>query len=178
MIESTDGGGMTGSLDQISPLIGVVVGALLSFTATSLGERTRWRRSQQTRWDSDRLEAYAAYGEAVKRYIFIITRIAAGRGLPSGSLAIDPVVGLQELELAASERSHKWETMLLLGDADTIAAARQWQQSAWRLDPFALGCNSSPDEWSRALAATGTARDEFYVAARRGLGISHTLADL
>jgi hypothetical protein len=39
------------------------------------------------------------------------------------------------------------------------------------LEPLALGQNGDADERSRALIATGEARDAFYVVARRSLGI-------
>lgn len=35
---------------------------------------------------------------------------------------------LNDLEHLASERSAKWETVLLLGDPDTVLAARTWQR--------------------------------------------------
>jgi hypothetical protein len=46
-------------VQQLPALIGVLVGALATYAATSAAERARWRRTQSVRWDDKRLTAYA-----------------------------------------------------------------------------------------------------------------------
>ena len=67
-------------LNQLPVLLGVIVGALGSYLTTSVTERARWKRALDSRWDDRRVEAYASYGQSVKRMIMIASRIAAGRG--------------------------------------------------------------------------------------------------
>ena len=57
---------MTVLLQQLPTLVGVIVGAIATILTTSLGDRTRWKRSQAVRWDQRRLEAYAQYAETIK----------------------------------------------------------------------------------------------------------------
>ncbi|MER6519845.1 hypothetical protein ABT246_23695 [Streptomyces sp. NPDC001553] len=42
---------------QLLPLVGVALGAVTSFLAVSLNERTKWRRQQSIRWDERRMTA-------------------------------------------------------------------------------------------------------------------------
>lgn len=91
-------------LNQVLPLVGVVVGAFMSFSATYFMERTRWRRERAVRWDERRLSAYTDYSYAVKEVVALASRIAAGRGLESG---LRPLASSEEnlAKLAEAEAS-------------------------------------------------------------------------
>ena len=54
---------------QLSTLIGVTLGAILSYLVGMLNERTRWRREQGSRWDGLLLQAYSDYGQAIKECV-------------------------------------------------------------------------------------------------------------
>jgi hypothetical protein len=162
---------MNALLQQLPTLIGVLVGAGASFLATSAGERARWRRAQATRWDKRRVDAYAEYGHAVKNMIYIATRIAAFRGHHQVLHPLPPDEGLQLLATADQERGAKWETVLLLGNPATVAAARDWHRSVWRLEHFAQGRAGVEDDWNEAVLQTVQTRQKFYEAARRDLGV-------
>src|SRR5437764_10808315 len=56
---------------QLLTLVGVIIGVLASYLTTSAGEKTRWRRAQNVRWDESRMRAYAEYASAVKRWAYI-----------------------------------------------------------------------------------------------------------
>src|SRR5689334_21992209 len=121
-------------LNQLLVLLGVIVGALGSYLTTSVTERARWKRGLGTRWDDRRVEAYASYGQAVKRMIVIASQIASGRGLWADNEPLAPTqVNLDLLAAAENERAGQWETVLLLGHPSTVAAARNWHEHAWRL---------------------------------------------
>ncbi|GAA4263761.1 hypothetical protein GCM10022255_111240 [Dactylosporangium darangshiense] len=158
-------------LQQLPALLGVVVGVVATFALTSLGERARWRRDQRLRWDSVKLEAYASYSDAVKRVVHFATRLAVTRGLPHSSEAIPFDEGQAELSIAVAERSTRWESVLLLGHPDTVAAARAWHQVMWRLEFYARGVLTDRDGWAAALNEFEQTRKEFYRAARRDLGV-------
>lgn len=160
-------------LEQLPALVGVCVGAVATYATTSLAERSRWRRERSARWDDARMRAYAGYGDAVKKMAHISSRIAAGRGFPH---SVEPLVpdaeALGSLEDANSARARAWESVLLLGDTQTIAAARAWHLAVWRLVGFARGQLAAMEEWETSVRETQTARDSFYDCARRDLGIS------
>jgi hypothetical protein len=157
---------------MVLPLIGVIIGALGSYFAASAGEQARWRRQQQTRWDARRVEVYTDYGNAVKRVYVVCKQIVDARALPgsSGDTTIDERIA--ELVRLSAERTSKWETVLLLGDPQTITAARDWHRLVWEMERIARGEPAAEGKWDRAWVASYHARTRFYEAARRELGIA------
>lgn len=163
---------MASLLDQLPALLGVVVGAAGSFVATSLTERARWRRQLDSRWDEERRKAYSEYALAVKSLIQQCGRLATTRGIESSRFTkVDLDDGMGEFLRLSADRAVKWEAVLLLGDAATIAAGREWHTIVFKLDKFAQGFESDPDQWSTEYMAAGDARDRFYECARRDLEI-------
>jgi len=82
---------------------------------------------------------------------------------------VDRVTGLALLAEAGAARSKAWETVLLLGDADTVAAARQWRLAVRRLEHVATGRVGPEVTWLDAVHGADVARDGFYAAARASL---------
>ncbi|MEA5359154.1 hypothetical protein VA596_06360 [Amycolatopsis sp., V23-08] len=158
-------------LQQLPTLIGVLVGALASFAATSAAERARWRRAQSVRWDERRLAAYAEYAFAVKKVSTLAVRIAAHRGIHPDIDGLSPEEGMPLLAAAEEERTVKWETVLLLGTGGTVVAARAWHESAFRLQRIAAGAEVELS-WADAIAAASKARRRFYEAAKADIGIA------
>jgi hypothetical protein len=159
-------------VQELPVLIGVGVGALASFATTSLGDRARWRRERAARWDEARMRAYAEYGDAIKKVTHLASRIAAGRGLPHSVESLAPdAAAIEALSNAGGERARAWESVLLLGDPETVAAARAWHQAVWRLEWFATGRLTAADQWEPAMRETEVTRDRFYDCARRDLGV-------
>jgi len=158
-------------LQQLPALLGVVVGAFATYATTSTAERTRWRRSQDVRWDSLRLTAYAEYAHAVKKVSSIAVRVAAHRGMHTDIGALPPEDGLPALAIAEEERTLKWEMVLLLGTSKTVAAARAWHESVFRLQRIVSGVDVGIT-WAHAIAAASKARRRFYEAAKTDIGIA------
>jgi hypothetical protein len=159
--------------NQVFVLVGVIVGALGSYLTTAATERARWKRALDSRWDDRRVEAYASFAQAVRQMIYISTRIAAGRGIGADAEPLAPTQeNLALLAAAEANRGKQWENVLLLGDAQTVAAARSWYEHAWRLEWYArarlAGTNA---EWLEARAAVDAARQKFYEAARSDLRV-------
>ena len=124
------------------------------------------------RWDAKRLEAYASYGLAVKRFILIASRISASRGLgPQAQPLSANEENLEQLAQAEVDRATAWEQVLLIGDPATIASARRWHQRAWELEHFARGVRTAKEGWAATYAAADDARAEFYRNARRDLSV-------
>jgi hypothetical protein len=163
-------------LQQLPALLGVVVGALAAWVATSNAERVKWRRDQSVRWDEKRLTAYTEYSHAVKQMISAATRLQGQRadaepGTASTGAQAALAAGEAALAAAEDERTVKWESVLMLGSGDVIKAARAWHQAAFRLEWIALG-RAGDGSWDEAIEATSQARRAYYQAAKVDLGIS------
>lgn len=152
-------------------LIGVIVGAGGTYLGTALTERARWRRSHSIRWDERRLDAYIRYGDGLKRMHNLCVRISAARGFDYTIEPLTPEEGLPELASASTERSARWEAVLLLGGQETVDTARDWDQAVWRLEWYARGLLDDHVGWNEAVAQADATRHDFYAAARRDLGV-------
>lgn len=161
-------------VDQLPALLGVVVGAAMAYTSTSLTERSRWRRGQAVRWDERRLSVYADYGNAVKEFVLLSSRIAAARGVnPSSQPLVPDDANLAMLSETAVRCSVLSETIRLLADTDTITAARKMAHLSWRLEWFADGrLESSPEKWEQAFIEYKDARNEYLNCARQNLQVT------
>jgi adenylate kinase family enzyme len=161
---------MSGIVQQLPALIGVAVGALASYLAGAASERARWRREQSARWDDRRAQAYADYGYVVKNVYVQCMRAAAMRSQTGGD-RVGYNEALAELSKLTDERTAKWESVLLLGNPETIAAARTWHRRVWQLERFARGERTDTDQWDVLVEDVIADRARFYVEARRDLGI-------
>jgi hypothetical protein len=167
---------MTGLSAQLPALVGVVVGAASSYLATSATERARWKRQTRVRWDEQRAIVYTEYGHAVIRCVALARRVASGRGVGHYPHPLTLDDGRTELSAAEAEREVRWESVLLLGSAEAILAARLWHRTVWTLRRAALG--ELDTDWSSTLAEAGHRRRAFYEAARRDLGVEGSLPDV
>jgi hypothetical protein len=162
-------------LQLAGPLLAVIVGALSSYLAVTLSERGKWRRETSVRWHGEQLTAYAEYGDVVKRVKSAALRVARSKGLESTAPPIDLAQGLENLIKLEDERTAKWERVLLLGDPETVLAAREWHRSVWKIQDFARGEDVEREAWPDFLRQTTMARARFYACARKQLGISGEL---
>lgn len=158
-------------LDQFSALIGVVIGALGSYLATSHMENSRWRREQHVRWDMERRNAYSEYAHSVNRLVTQHGRIAKARGIENDFMPAELDGALSKLVEFASDRGAAWEAVLLMGNPATIEAGRQWHAAAFCLEPFSRGVKQDAGAWLKCYIRAGEARDRFYEQARKDLGI-------
>lgn len=163
---------MSGVVQQLPALIGVVVGALASFLAGAASERARWRREQSSRWDDRRAQAYAEYAHAVKNVYVQCMRVTAMRGQRAGDDGTAYREAVTGLSVLTDERTAKWEAVLLLGNQQTVAAARTWHRRVWQVERFARGERTDIEQWDTLMADIMADRARFYAEARRDLGIS------
>jgi hypothetical protein len=118
------------------------------------------------------MRAYVEYWDAVKKVAYLASRIAAGRGFQHSVDQLAPrPEAMEALEEADGARARAWESVLLLGDPQTIAAARAWHEAVWRLMGFARGRLTAADQWDPSIRETDLARDRFYYCARLDLGV-------
>lgn len=159
-------------LDQLGTLLAVAVGAAGSYATTSLTERTRWRRTQTERWQEKKFEVYARYGNALKEQIGITQRIGAALGYAHVVDPLDPAEGLPLLAEAEARRAVTWESVLLVGDAETVAAARSWHEAIWMLELHVREPRHDAEGWTRDSQRVSQKRDAFYTCARSELGVA------
>ncbi|MEU4129945.1 hypothetical protein [Streptomyces wuyuanensis] len=159
-------------LDQLPALIGVVVGSLGSYAVQSLTERRRWKRQREERWDEKRFETYGRYANALKAQLRIAQRIGAAIGFADVADPLRPADGLPLLAEAESRRATEWESVLLVGDAATIAAARRWHETVWSIELLVRDGEVDAEMWAGAHRSASAARDAFYARARHDLGIA------
>jgi nitroimidazol reductase NimA-like FMN-containing flavoprotein (pyridoxamine 5'-phosphate oxidase superfamily) len=85
---------------------------------------------------------------------------------------LSPADGLPLLADTESHRATEWESVLLVGDAATIAAARRWHETIWAIELLVREGPVDPQMWTKAHQLASAARDAFYASARRDLGIA------
>jgi hypothetical protein len=158
-------------LSQLPALLGVVVGTAGTIVATTIGDRSRWRRTQSVRWDERRLTSYMDFAKAIKDVHQLTFRLVAARLPQTGAIPIDPAEGLELLTQAKLAHTKAWEAVLLLGDSATVGAGRQWREAVGRLELIARGLAGDDVSWASAVRAVDEARDKFYLAARAGLAV-------
>lgn len=159
-------------VDQLVTLLGVVVGAAGSYTTTTLTERSRWRRVQAERWHEKKFDVYASYGNALKETVWITQRIGAALGY---AYVVDPLEhaeGLKVLAEAEARRATLWESVLLVGSSETIAAARSWHEAIWILEVHVREQRHDAEKWRLDAQRVSQRRDAFYAAARCELGVA------
>jgi hypothetical protein len=166
---------MSPFMQQLFTLLGVFLGAAATYSVTSLTERTRWRRLQDSRWDDRRLNAYVEYANAVKKCMQLSYRMAASLGMPSNGQPLDVAEGLPMLAAAEADRAVKWENVLLLGNGAVIEAGRRWHELSWKLEWFIRGKLNGDEEFKSSYEAANDARTTFYDRARRDLGITEAI---
>ncbi|MEJ3742278.1 hypothetical protein WEI85_03130 [Actinomycetes bacterium KLBMP 9797] len=156
---------MSTFLDQLPTLIGVVIGTLGTILATSVSERAKWTRTQSVRWDDRRIDAYATYARTLKEVHLLAMR------LTSPTRSSDRDIDVPLLIQAEAECSKAWEGVLLLGDAATVTAGREWRNAAARVVSAAHGRAGDGFDRDAAVQRIDEARDAFYLAARASLAV-------
>ncbi len=163
---------------QLFTLMGVAVGAIASFAASTLSERMRYRREVSKQWTDRRLESYARYIEDIKYMWVLSRRIAASVGLEDQAPALPRQDGLPLLAEAETRRSYSAEIVTLMSNMETVEALRQVNERIWRLERFARGLLGDEDreDWMRSSREFHAALDNFHECIRRDLGIPGELA--
>ncbi len=152
-------------------MVGVLLGSGATFLATSLVERSRWRRTQISRWDDRRLTAYADYANSVKAAARMCQRIVVGKGVLTGGQGISYEEGLEALTEIGNERAVNWEPVLLLGEPETVRTAQAWAASVWELERLVRDTDVDGPGFITAYKESVRLRNLFYTCARHDLGV-------
>ncbi|AKU15116.1 hypothetical protein [Luteipulveratus mongoliensis] len=144
---------------QLFTLLGVVVGAVGSFLATSAAERARYKRELATRWDERRLQIYIQFSTCVKD---IAANAARSLQVSDDTKKAEFLEVMEQREL---ERSGHFETLMLLASASAIDAAHEVNQRIW---DGLVATRNGEDPGDYGLVE---ALNALYSAARRDLGV-------
>lgn len=160
-------------LQQAPALIGVIIGAVASYFASSVHDRRTWRRTRTERWDTRRAEAYASYAQALKDKVYLVIRLAATQGISNRfKYAPAPAEDISErIAEAEFERGARWEMVLLLANRSVIEAARDCNNIVWEMEK-AVRHDITQERWDDLIHRLHPARTAFYAAARRDLEVN------
>jgi hypothetical protein len=128
-------------ISQIVTLIGVLVGALTSFLATTMAERTRHRRAMATRWDERKLNTYIEYASCVKEI-----SSTAKRARQAAEGTDDRREFLAAMEAAELRRSVLFETLVVLASPGAIDAANEVNRVLWQQEIATRAGGTTPVE--------------------------------
>lgn len=153
-------------------VVAVVVGGAITFVTTWYLDKTRTRRERSERWDVRRLDALTVFARAVKEEVRILLRVASSYGFAQ-TRPLSPREAAEIHQAAEHERSMLFESILLLADAPTISAAREWYFSAWDLQKLLMDDRTAPtqEEFDRLYEKADLARKKYHQVARASLDI-------
>jgi hypothetical protein len=158
---------------QIVGAGGVLLGALVSVGTAAVADAVRARRERQDRWNAARFDAYRAFMNAMHIQVGAARSLATTRGLLEGPPPVDEEVGIREIAEADRALALAYETVQLLGNERTGAAAHAWRFAVWQLSDYARGLIAAgADEWAVAYAEYRQSREAFLTAVRHDLGIT------
>ncbi|NNH73737.1 hypothetical protein HLB23_28440 [Nocardia uniformis] len=158
----------------LGTLGGVVIGGGIAFLASYVNERSKWNRSQATRWDERRLQAYSDFLIVTRGMHTLATRVVrirAGEPDQQGMSLQEGIVQLGELE---RERIQRWQEVQLLGSPNAVAIGDELNRCTWTLEYFAYGELGGDADWLLIIREAYRLRKEFSTAARNDLGVTET----
>ncbi|MCF3179701.1 hypothetical protein IPZ70_07050 [Streptomyces polychromogenes] len=154
-------------ITQIVTLVGVLVGALTSFLATTMAERIRHQRAMATRWDERKLNTYIEYAGCVKEI-----SSTGKRARHAGQGTAEREEYLAAMEAAELRRSVLFETLVLLASPAAIEAAHEVNLCLWRELGAARDSGTVSAEEGRLLMEL---INRYHEQARADLGVSHSM---
>lgn len=162
---------MSAFLQQLPALIGVVIGALGSYWAVVRGDRVRFGREREARWEERRLAVYTDYARALKTSVTLTYRVAASLGNDPHPHPLTPEEAAPLVAEATVARDPYGEALLLLGDPEVVAKAREWVTTLLEMEAFLRERTENPRAWQSLLERQRTGREGYYAAVRNDLAL-------
>lgn len=156
---------------QALTIVGVLVGALSTYAASYLVERSKDRRGLMLRWDDRKLDTYVSYVARVRDVIYAAVLLFEAR---EGLRSIDKTVDRLTLDLVDAERSRAvlFEQLVMLGGVAVVDAGHELNKAVLAIDwrARALTEGDVPD-WRALHVRAFQLINEFHNAARTDLGV-------
>jgi hypothetical protein len=162
---------MSAFIQQLPALIGVVIGALGSYWAVVRGERVRFLREREARWEERRLSVYTDYARALKKSVTLTYRVAASLGNDPHPHPLTPEEAAPLIEEATGARDPHGEALLMLGDPEVVAKAREWVVTLLEMEAFLRERTENPGAWQALLERQRAGREGYYTAVRNDLAL-------
>jgi hypothetical protein len=159
-------------ITQLSTVLAVIIGALVSFIFSQVSESSRQKRLRRTRWDTDVLNSYIEFSNTGTKFAALAMQMCAGRGFTTYGRAIPPDENLERLATLEAQLQEKWNILILLGSTEVLTKAEQIRHALWRLEWFARGDLTDNDEFIETNLQLDDCRDNLIRAARLDLGIA------
>ncbi|WP_330285926.1 hypothetical protein [Streptomyces sp. NBC_00576] len=162
---------MSAFIQQLPALIGVVIGALGSYWAVVRGDRVRFSREREARWEERRLSVYTDYARALKKSVTLTYRVAASLGNDPHPHPLTPEEAVPLIAEATLARDPYGEALLLLGDTEVVAKAREWVATLLDMEAFLRERTENPQAWQALLERQRAGREGYYAAVRNDLAL-------
>jgi hypothetical protein len=162
---------MSAFIQQLPALIGVVIGALGSYWAVVRGDRVRFLREREARWEERRLAVYTDYARALKTSVTLTYRVAASLGNDPHPHPLTPEDAAPLIEEATGARDPYGEALLMLGDPEVVAKAREWVVTLLEMEAFLRERTENPQAWQALLERQRAGREGYYTAVRDDLAL-------
>ncbi|MEE1792741.1 hypothetical protein PUR28_18565 [Streptomyces sp. BE308] len=161
---------MSEFIKQLPALLGVVIGALGSYVVVMRGDRARFRREDEARWQERRLAAYSDYALSLKKTVTLNRRVAAFfLGHDSHPQALPPADAAPLLVDATDARLPSGEGLLMLGSPEVVEAAHGRALTVMEVELLLRASACSADAWSAQLEKQREAREKYCTAVRRDM---------
>jgi hypothetical protein len=160
-------------VQQILPLVGVLLGAGAAYLATVSNERKKATRELSKDWRVKRTEVYLSYLIAVKKMRLLSGQMAATLCIDDESDPLDMTEGTRLLVVADEARGTAYEYVNVCGDSDVIEKARALNRAVWSLEWVARERHpaSTPATWHDLNEIYVRAVDDFIMAVRGELQV-------
>ncbi|MEV0906893.1 hypothetical protein [Streptomyces hokutonensis] len=162
---------MNAFMQQLPALIGVVIGALGSYLAIVRGDRARFHRERDARWEELRLEVYAEYARTLKKSVTLTYRVASHLRNDPHPHPLSPAEAEPLLAQATVDRDPSGEALILLGSPEVVEKARAWVGAVMEMERFMRAGTHDPDAWQELLERQRAGREGYYAAVRDDLAL-------
>ncbi|MEU6227657.1 hypothetical protein [Streptomyces sp. NPDC047042] len=162
---------MSAFIQQLPALLGVVIGALGSYWAVARGDRVRFQREREARWEERRLAVYTEYARALKQSVTLTYRVAASLGNDPHPHPLTPEEAAPLIAEATVARDPYGEALLLLGAPEVVTKAREWVVTLLEMEAFLRERIEDPQIWQALLERQRAGREGYYSAVRSDLAL-------
>ncbi len=162
---------------QLVTIAAVVLGALTTYFANYLTERSQHQRQLRFRWDERKLDAYAAYVGRVRSCIYAAVLLyQAGQGVQTVARPESELV--LALTEADSQRVLAFERVMLLADESVIDVAHAVNEALAVIDWTARGIRTyTSEEWRQFHERVFAEINRFHLVARLDLKVPGQFAN-
>lgn len=163
-------------ISQIVTVAAVVIGALTTYLVTARIDRDRYQREVSAQWIERKLDNYSRYASDVKNLTIVVRQITALHGLHKAAPGINEDEAMALLDDAEVRRATSYEAVKLLGDANTLLATRELNDTVHKLEWIARGkLEANSREFEESYQRYKKAAEAFYQSVRQELGVPGNL---